>query len=127
MIVKDTETMPLYEQERCINGIGFESRRILLKSDNMGFGLNRTIIPKGGPYKWHYKNHKEACYCIKGIGYLIDMKTGNEYEISPGKVYILNNNDLHTFEAFEDVELISIFNPPLNGSEIHKKDGSYEV
>ncbi len=92
----------------------------------MGFGLHKTIIPTGGPYHWHYKNHLEACYCIKGKGFITDLKTGIKHMITPDVVYVLNDHDDHIFEAVEDTVLISVFNPPLTGHEIHGADGSYE-
>lgn len=115
----------LEETIREVKGNGFTSFRALLASDNMGFSLHKTVIPKGGPYKWHYKNHLEACYCIRGKGELTDLTTGVKHIITPDTIYVLNNNDPHTFEALEDTVLISIFNPPCTGQEIHDKDGSY--
>ena len=102
------------------------SIRQLLKSDGMGFSIHRTIIPKGEIGNWHYKNHLEACYCIEGTGLLTDIKNDKQYCISKGFVYALNNNDNHTFEAITDVVLISVFNPPVTGNEIHQEDGSYK-
>jgi L-ectoine synthase len=127
MKVKDEEMMHTFEPERCIVGKGFESIRFILEKDNMGFSLHKTIIPKGGPYNWHYTKHKEACFCIKGDGELVNLDNGDRFTISEGTIYILDNHDNHTFEAFEDVELISVFNPPVKGNEIHKDDGSYEA
>lgn len=127
MVVKTVEETYLFEPDRVVKGVGFDSVRLLLEKDGMGFSLHKTIIPKGGPYRWHYKQHKEACYCIKGEGELINLDTGYKYIISPDTLYVLDDHCPHTFEAFEDVELISIFNPPVKGTEIHKKDGSYEV
>jgi len=125
MLVKDFSKMDLFEPERCIEGIGFESIRAILSGDNLGFSLHKTIIKKGGPYHWHYKSHKEACVCVSGCGTLIDLETGYEYEIIPDMVYILDKNDDHTFEALEDTVLISVFSPAITGSEIHDKYGSY--
>lgn len=101
------------------------SYRAILKSDNMGFALMKTVIPTGGPHHWHYKNHLEACYCIKGRGEITDLKTGVKALIVPDVIYVLDNHDDHTFEAFEDTVLISIFNPPLTGKENHDSDGNY--
>lgn len=112
--------------ERHVIGVGFESLRVLIEKDNMGFSLHKTIIPKGGPYNWHYKNHLEACYCIKGSGIIKDLETNDRYEINVDTTYILDNHDNHTFEAIEDTVLISVFNPPVVGDEIHLIDGSYE-
>lgn len=127
MKVVTIEKTQLFEPERCVKGNGFESIRVLLEKDNMGFSLHKTIIPKGGPYRWHYKNHLEACYCISGLGELVDLETGYTYIIEPDSIYVLDKHDNHTFEALEDVVLISVFNPPVKGNEVHKKDGSYEV
>lgn len=104
-----------------------KSIRPILKKDNMGFSMHKTIIPKGKPFNWHYKNHLEACYCIKGVGELVDLKTGIKHLITPDVVYILDNHDNHTFQAIEDVVLISVFNPPCIGNETHKEDGSYSI
>lgn len=111
--------------DRHVVGHGFESLRLLLARDNMGFSLHKTIIPKGGPYHWHYRHHFEACYCVSGEGLITDLSNGNTFPILPDTVYILDENDNHEFEAVKDTVLISIFNPPIIGSEIHQEDGSY--
>jgi quercetin dioxygenase-like cupin family protein len=111
---------------KCPNG-GFTSNRILLKSDGMGFGMTKTVIPPNGKQHWHYKNHLESCYCVSGYGVLTDIKTGETHEILPGTTYILDKNDDHYFEAIEEVVLICAFNPPLTGDEVHQEDGSYSI
>jgi L-ectoine synthase len=108
----------------CPHG-GFISTRFLLESDGMGFTVTRTFIPKGDPQYWHYKNHLEACLCIKGHGKLQDVKTLKVYDIKPGIMYALDKNDAHFFQALKDTVLICVFNPPLKGREVHGKDGSY--
>lgn len=116
----------LKNTDREVRGVGFVSMRVLLDKDKMGFGLHKTIIPKGEPQHWHYKNHLEACYCIQGRGMITNLETNESFEIIPDTIYVLDKNDDHTFQALEDTVLISIFNPPVKGKEIHKKDGSYE-
>lgn len=108
------------------NGNNVSIRPVLAK-DGLGFSVHKTIIPKGGPYHWHYTHHLEACYCIQGKGVLKDLKTKVEYNITPDTIYLLDNHDDHTFEALEDIILISIFNPPVTGKEIHREDGSYDI
>lgn len=117
----------LINTDREVKGVGFTSIRALLEKDKMGFSLHKTIIPKGGPYHWHYKNHLEACYCIQGKGVIKDLNTGFEDIITQDVVYVLDNHDNHTFEALEDTILISIFNPPVKGTETHNQDGSYSI
>ena len=101
------------------------SIRPVIEKDGMGFSVHKTMIRKGTKGHWHYKNHLESCYCISGKGILTSLDNGKSYEITPDIIYSLDNNDNHTFEAITDVVLISIFNPPVKGSEIHKEDGSY--
>ncbi len=105
---------------------GFTSFRALLESDGMGFSLHKTFIPKGLPQHWHYKHHLEACYCIAGKGILTNLETGDKHMIIPDVVYVLDHHDNHTFEALQDTVLISVFNPPVTGNEVHGEDGSYE-
>lgn len=125
MKVKSVDQMRSEEKDRCIIGDGFESIRFILMSDNMGFSLHKTIIPKGGPYHWHYKHHKEACFCVSGHGILKNLDNGSDYVINKDSIYILDSHDNHEFTAIEDVELISVFNPPVIGNEIHDNEGSY--
>lgn len=113
--------------DREIHGVGFTSNRVLLERDGMGFGLHKTTIPKGGPYNWHYENHLEACYCVQGKGIITELETGRQWIIEPDTTYILDDHDNHTFEALEDVVLISVFNPPVVGNEVHNANGSYEL
>ena len=104
---------------------GFVSFRFLLASDGMGFGLHKTVIPSGERHRWHYKHHLEACYCIQGRGFLTSGETGECFEITPDTCYVLDKHDEHWFEAVADTVLISVFNPPITGGEVHQEDGSY--
>lgn len=113
--------------ERDVDGVGFKSLRLILARDGMGFSLHKTIIPKGGPHVWHYKEHLEACFCVSGFGVVTNLTTGKRHVIAPDTVYILDEHDKHCFEAMEDTVLISVFNPPITGGEVHNKDGSYSL
>jgi len=110
----------------CPHG-GFVSFRALIASDGMGFSMHKTVIPAGETQRWHYKHHREACYCIEGKAMLRNTKTSEPFFIKPGTVYSLDKNDCHEFTAFEDTVLISVFNPPVVGDEVHDPDGSYPV
>lgn len=110
----------------CPNG-GFRSLRLLLAKDGMGFSVHKTIIPPGEPQHWHYTQHMEACYCIEGRGILTNLTTGEVHDITPDTIYVLDNHDDHTFQAIVPVVLISIFNPPVTGQEVHQADGSYAL
>lgn len=110
----------------CPHG-GFRSLRLLLAKDGMGFSVHKTIIPPGEPQHWHYTQHLEACYCIKGEGFITNLETNERFFISPDTIYVLDNHDDHTFQAVTEVVLISIFNPPVTGQEVHQADGSYSL
>jgi len=125
--MKIVRTQNLEQTERDVIFTGGNSIRLIIEKDKMGFGVCKTYIPKGGPHHWHYPNHLEACYCIKGHGYLTNLKTGLKILISPDTTYLLDEHDDHTFEALTDVVLISIFNPPLKGNEKHDQNGQYSI
>lgn len=111
--------------DRDVQFTGGNSIRPVLESDGVGFAVMKTIIPKGGPHKWHYDKHLEACYCIKGHGILTNYWTGEHFDIKPDVIYLQDKNEEHTFEALEDTILISIFNPALKGNEKHDENGNY--
>lgn len=104
---------------------GFISRRMLLESDGMGYTITHTTIAAGKKQYWHYKNHLESCYCLSGYGVLKDEKTGCEYTITAGVMYVLDKHEPHTFIGSSEVQLLCVFNPPLIGTEVHQEDGSY--
>ena len=110
-----------------VNFNGGTSYRTVLEKDGLGFAMMKTVINKGGAYKWHYKSHQEACMCISGNGYIEDLTTGEKSDIYAGITYLVDNNQPHLFTALTDVVLVSVFNPPLTGNETHDKDGSYEI
>lgn len=126
MIVRTLDDVFGTEREvHCPSG-GFTSYRYLLKRDGMGYSMHKTIIPCGTVSQWHYKHHLESCYCVRGSAKLIAEDSGESWYISEGSMYALDKNDRHTFVAFDETELICVFNPPICGSEVHREDGSYE-
>jgi L-ectoine synthase len=111
---------------RHIRGDTWQSRRMLLKADAMGFSLHDTIVREGTEQRLHYKHHLEANYCIAGKGEVVDVKTGKTYPIVPGTLYALDQHDEHVLRATEgDLRLICVFYPALSGHEKHLPDGSY--
>lgn len=124
MIVRTLDE--LRNTDREVVGVGFKSLRYVLAKDGMGFSLHRTEIPAGTKEMWHYKHHLEACCCIGGGGWVTDLGSGKTYRINVGTTYILDKHDKHLFRAEEDTVLISVFNPPCTGAEIHQEDGSYK-
>lgn len=107
----------------------WNSRRLLLAGDGMGFSLHDTIIKTGEELHLWYKNHLEAVYCIEGEGEIEEKKDGTVHQIREGTVYALNEHDQHILKANKGVSMrmVCVFNPPVTGRETHDKDGSYEL
>lgn len=105
----------------------WESTRLLLKSDQMGFSFHITTIYKDADFQMHYQNHLESVYCLSGRGEVTTHDDGKTYPIEPGTIYILNKNDRHTLRAFEEMSMACVFNPPLSGKEVHNAEGAYEL
>lgn len=125
-VIRGSELSGMGRKINCPND-GFTSYRFLLEEDGMGYTMTKTVIPKGDPQHWHYKDHLESCYCVSGSGTLTNLATGEEHQIGPDTTYVLDKNDDHLFQAHETVTLICVFNPPLRGAEVHRNDGSYDV
>ncbi len=102
------------------------SHRFLMESDGMGFTLCRTLVRAGTKSPLQYRRHLEACYCIAGWGSVVTGDGVTTYELQPGVMYALDAHDPHFLVASPetDLELISIFNPPLQGDERHRLDGN---
>jgi len=105
--------------ERDVDWGSGQSRRLLVESDSTGFALADTTIKAGTDLQLQYKNHLEAVYCIEGRGTLTDVVAGKLYDIEPGVMYVLNNQDLHRIRATENIRVICVFNPPIKGDEKH--------
>ncbi|MDX1490346.1 MAG: ectoine synthase [Pseudohongiellaceae bacterium] len=105
----------------------WESTRMLLKDDNMGFSFHITTIYKGADFRMHYQNHLESVYCVSGSGEVETLADGKVYPIAAGTLYILDKHDEHILRASEDMVMACVFNPPLNGKEVHNAEGAYEL
>jgi L-ectoine synthase len=96
------------------------SHRLLTLADGMGFTVCHTVVRAGSQSRLQYRRHLEACYCISGSGEVEDM-AGVVHRVEPGTIYVLDAHDDHYLraDAGGDMVLVSIFNPPLAGTERH--------
>ena len=115
------------KSERRVVSNGWESTRLLLKNDGMGFSFHITTIYEGANLEMHYQNHFESVYCISGEGEIKDIATGEVHPIRPGTMYALNDHDKHVLRAFREMKMACVFNPPLHGKEVHNAEGAYEL
>ncbi|NAX18750.1 MULTISPECIES: ectoine synthase [unclassified Vibrio] len=126
MIVRTLEECR--QSERRVVAQTWESVRMLLKDDNMGFSFHVTTIFKGGETHIHYQNHLESVYCMSGEGE-IEVIGGKTYPIKPGTLYILDQHDEHYLRAYSGADMVMacVFNPPLTGTETHDEKGVYPI
>ncbi|MAT91551.1 MAG: L-ectoine synthase [Halioglobus sp.] len=105
----------------------WESTRLLLKNDQMGFSFHITTIYAGADFRMHYQNHLESVYCISGSGEVQTLADGKVHPIEAGTIYILDQHDEHILRAHSEMKMACVFNPALSGKEVHNKEGAYEL
>ncbi len=106
----------------------WESTRMLLKEDNMGFSFHITTIYANTETHIWYQNHLESVYCISGNGEIETLADGKVYPIEAGTLYILDKHDEHVLRGgSEDMKMACVFNPPLKGKEVHDENGVYPL
>lgn len=109
-----------------VKGDSFESRRILVAADGLGYSLHDTICKEGTVQVLHYKNHIETNYVIEGEGEVQNVVTGEVFSLTPGTVYVLDRHEEHILRAQRgNMRIICVFTPALTGEEKHDADGSY--
>ena len=105
----------------------WESTRLLLKNDNVGFSFHITTMYAGTSTPMCYRNHFESVYCISGTGEVEDSATGKRYRVEPGTIYILDKHDEHVLHAETELTVACVFNPALHGREVHDESGAYPL
>ncbi len=93
----------------------------------MGYSFHITTIYAGTETHIWYQNHFESVYCISGEGEIETLADGKIYPIKPGTLYNLNEHDEHLLRATKELKLACVFNPPLNGKEVHDENGVYPL
>jgi len=105
----------------------WESVRLLLASDAMGFSLHVTTIHAGTTTPMCYRNHLEAVLCLEGEGEVETVPDGVVHPIAPGTLYALDRHDEHVLRARTRMRMVCVFNPPLKGKEVHDASGAYPL
>jgi L-ectoine synthase len=125
MIVRDLNDAS--KTSRRVDSEGWNSVRLLLKNDGMGFSFHITTIYAGAELPMHYQNHLESVYCVAGAGSIEDRASGAVHAINPGVMYALDKHDRHILRAKTEMTMACVFNPPLNGKEVHDDSGAYPL
>jgi L-ectoine synthase len=115
------------QTERRVTADNWESIRLVLKDDRMGFSFHITTIYAGTETHIWYQNHLESVYCISGRGEVETLYDHKIHPIEPGTIYVLDQHDEHLLRAFEEMQLACVFTPALTGREVHDKNGVYPL
>ncbi len=127
MIVRELKHAEQSERRVVSPDGNWESVRLLLKDDNMGFSFHITTIFEGADFRMHYKNHLESVYCMEGEGEVETLSDGKKYPIKAGTIYVLDKHDEHILRCTKEMKMACVFNPPVTGKEVHDKDGAYAL
>lgn len=125
MIVRSLEEAR--NTRRLVESSGWNSVRLLLKDDKMGFSFHLTTIYEGAELPMHYQYHLESVFCVSGEGSIEDVETGRIFNIQPGVMYALDWHDRHILRAKTEMKMACVFTPPLNGQEVHDQSGAYPL
>lgn len=113
--------------ERNVLTDAWESARMLLKGDGMGFSFHITTMYAGGELPMHYRHHLESVFVLEGEGTIEDLGTGEIHELRPGTMYALDAHDRHIVRPRTDLVTVCVFNPPVTGREVHDSNGAYPI
>lgn len=105
----------------------WRSRRFVLADAGVGFSFHDTLLRAGTETEMWYANHIECVYVFQGTGTLVNRETGEEFELKPGTMYLLDKHDKHTVKAETDIRCACVFNPPVTGREVHDEHGVYPL
>lgn len=84
--------------------------RLRTKADGVGFGVSEARASAGGTSDLWCKNH-----------------WGSSHELDPDDFNLVGPSDPHPLAALSDRHIISVFAPPLTGTEIHDADAAYPL
>lgn len=125
MIVRKLSEALKSERHIVAPGGEWESTRMILRDDQMGFSFHITTIHAGADFEMHYRHHLESVYCISGEGEVETLADGKVHPICAGTLYALNEHDRHKLRAKTTMTMACVFNPPVTGNEVHDESGAY--
>lgn len=125
MIVRSFDE--LTDTDRHVKTPNWQSKRIVLAKEGVGFSLHETVLDPGTVNDFWYANHIEAVVCVEGEGELLDKETGQTYQITAGTMYLLDKHERHQLRPTTSMRMICVFNPPVTGQEVHDENGVYPL
>ncbi len=106
----------------------WESKRIVLAKERVGFSLHETVLYAGTETSMWYANHIEAVVCVEGEAELTDDETGRDATRSPPAPCTCSTGTSGTrCGSRTDFRCLCVFNPPVTGREDHDENGVYPL
>ena len=124
MFVRRISEMRLAGAEMVVANGNARTIRAITKADGIGFSLSDVKFAAGARATLWYKHHWETNYIISGTGTVDDLSTGESWTLAPDMAYNVGPKDRHLISANSDIHLVSVFCPPLAGTEQHDADGA---
>ncbi|MCV7433840.1 ectoine synthase [Mycolicibacterium bacteremicum] len=123
MIVRTTTEIT--GTERDVAAGAWRSKRIILAGDGVGFSFHETVIESDSVSEFHYQHHVEAVWVVEGAGTLTNLETGEQHDLEPGTMYLLDGHERHRVTCSRQLRMLCVFNPPVTGTEVHDETGAY--
>jgi len=110
-----------------IAGGAFTATRWLTQPDGLDFSLSGARTQAAGQFDLWYKHHWEVNFVRSGSATLEDLTRGHTWPLAPGTLYCVGPSDRHrlTYSEGSDLQIVSVFDPPIVGDETHDADGAY--
>ena len=124
MFVRTVEALRAAGEEKVIANGKARSLRMLVKDDAVGFSFSDVHVTAGVTSELWYKNHWEANLVIGGRGKITEVATGRDWPMTFGTMHLVGPEDRHIVECLEDLHVVSVFCPALQGDELHDADGA---
>ncbi len=99
--------------------------RPLLAADGIGLSLSDLTTKPGLGIDLWYRHHVEANYLVEGSAEVLDKATGKTHALEPGDLFVIGPKDKHRVSNSNGVRWLSVFNPPLVGTERYDDLGGY--
>lgn len=125
MIVRSIEEITGTEAD--IATENWQSKRIVLSKDGVGFSVHETTLKAGSVNEFWYANHIEAVFVVEGEGEITELDNGTTHQLAPGSLYLLDKHDKHELRPRTQMRTVCVFNPPVTGREVHDENGVYPL
>ncbi|MFO1172145.1 MAG: ectoine synthase [Hyphomicrobiaceae bacterium] len=99
---------------------------IITKADGVGFSYSDVHLARGHRSDHTHKHHTMASLVLEGNLEVTD-KDGKTHTLSDGDLYCVGPGETHSLHAIGDTHMISVFNPPLVGTERLDATGGYPI